>query len=150
MLNTLRSVVNDDAKWFADIHEFYQQFKYKQIATADVVQWWSTRTGMDLKPFFDEYLRHAELPVLQIRSDSGAQTVAFRWKAAEPGFAMPVEVGRPGHWTRLQPVTTEWITKPASAFGADLNVAADKFYVNVEQVSDGARANPAGGTHDAP
>ena len=29
MLNTLRSVIDDDAKWFADIHDFYQAFKYK-------------------------------------------------------------------------------------------------------------------------
>ena len=38
MMNTLRSVMDDDAKWFADIHDFYQHFKYQQIMTADVVR----------------------------------------------------------------------------------------------------------------
>jgi hypothetical protein len=27
-LNTLRSVVNDDAKWFAMLHDLFQHFKY--------------------------------------------------------------------------------------------------------------------------
>ncbi len=110
MLNTLRSVIDDDAKWFADIHDFYQAFKYKNIMTEDVVAWWSQRTGMDLKPFFDEYLRHAALPTLEF-SFPQPGVVQYRWKADEPGFAMPIKVGNPRHWTLVKP-TTSWQTMP--------------------------------------
>jgi len=75
MLNTLRSVIDDDAKWFADIRDFYQHFKYQNIMTEDVVAWWNQRTGMDLTPLFNEYLRHAAIPVLELRFDRAKASV---------------------------------------------------------------------------
>jgi aminopeptidase N len=131
MLNTLRSVIDDDTKWFADIHDFYQHFKYQNIMTEDVVSWWSARTGMDLKPFFDEYLRHAALPVLDLRFEPSKATVEYRWKADEPGFALPVELGDPQHWTTVVPVTTEWKSMAWDGTKDSFEVATDRYYVNV-------------------
>ena len=59
MLNTLRSVINNDAKWFALIHGLYQHFKYQNIMTEDVVAYFNQHTGMNLTPIFNQYLRHA-------------------------------------------------------------------------------------------
>ncbi len=138
MLNTLRSVIDDDAKWFSDIHDFYQAFKYKNSMTEDVVAWWSARTGMALKPFFDEYLRHAALPVLELKlyppKDTGAKAiVSYRWKADEPAFAMPIKVGDPAHWTLVTPTTMEWKDMPWDGRRTleDFKVATDLYYVNV-------------------
>jgi aminopeptidase N len=138
MLNTLRSVIGDDAKWFADIHDFYQAFKYKNSMTEDVVAWWSARTGMELRPFFDEYLRHAALPVLELRIyppvEAGAEAViGYRWKADEAGFAMPIKIGDPEHWTLVTPTTGREqflrLTVPPDSF----KVATDLYYVNVDR-----------------
>ncbi len=136
MLNTLRSVIDDDAKWFADIHDFYQRFKYQNIMTEDVVAWWNERTGMNLTAFFDEYLRHAALPVLELHIyppvEAGAEpVVGYRWKAAETRFAMPVKVGDPNSWTLVRPTTDReqflrW-TEPPDSF----KVATDLYYVIV-------------------
>jgi aminopeptidase N len=144
MLNTLRSVIGGDTKWFADIHDFYQAFQYQTIMTEDVVAWWNKRTGMDLKPFFDAYLRHAAIPTLELRFSSakvaGAEaTVDYRWKEDEAGFAMPIEVGDPAHWTKIVPSTSAWQSMPwnnASELSpegspANFNVATDLYYVNV-------------------
>jgi aminopeptidase N len=133
MLNTLRSVIDDDAKWFADIHDFYQHFKYQNIMTEDVVAWWNARTGMDLTPFFNEYLRHAAIPMLELRFDAAKDTVSYRWKADEPGFAMPIKVGDPQHWTIMMPVTTEWKTMPWTGTKDYFKVATDLYYVDVER-----------------
>jgi aminopeptidase N len=57
-LNTLRSAVNDDKKWFALLHDFLQHFKYQDIMTEDVVAYFNQYTKMDLTPIFDQYLRH--------------------------------------------------------------------------------------------
>jgi aminopeptidase N len=134
MLNTLRSVIDDDAKWFADIHDFYQAFKYKNIITEDVEAWWSERTGTDLKPFFDEYLRHAALPMLELRFDRARGTVAYRWVAGEAKFAMPIEVGDPQHWTKVTPVTDAWKTMAWTGDPDKLRVASDRYYVDVRTV----------------
>jgi len=61
-LNTLRSVVNDDARWWALLKEFYQHFKYQTIMTEDIVVWFNQKTKMNLTPIFDQYLRHTAIP----------------------------------------------------------------------------------------
>jgi aminopeptidase N len=138
MLNTLRSVIDDDAKWFADIHDFYQAFKYKNSMTEDVVTWWNKRTGMDLTVFFDAYLRHAAIPTLELKfdppKDAGAKAiVSYRWKVDEAGFAMPIEVGDPLHWTKVTPLTTTWTSMPWNPELTldDFKVATDLYYVNM-------------------
>jgi hypothetical protein len=70
---------------------------------------------MDLTPFFDEYLRHAALPVLELRFAPEEHTVRYRWKADEAKFAMPIEVGEAERWTVVTPVTTEWKAMPGTA-----------------------------------
>ncbi|HEX4154686.1 MAG TPA: M1 family metallopeptidase [Acidobacteriaceae bacterium] len=133
MLNTLRSVIGDDAKWFADVHDFYQHFQYQNIMTEDVVAWWNERTGMDLTPFFNEYLRHASIPVLEIAETPGSHTVSYRWKADEPGFAMPIRVGDPQHWMVVTPVEGEWKQMTWNGTLNDFQVATDLYYVNVDK-----------------
>src|SRR3974390_935307 len=91
-INTLRSGVNDDKKWWTLLHDFYQHFKYKNIMTEDIVDWFNQRTGMNLTPVFNQYLRHTALPVLEIKFTTPG-SVSYRWKADEASFAMPVRVG---------------------------------------------------------
>jgi aminopeptidase N len=133
MINTLRSVIDEDGRWFADIHDFYQHFKYQNIMTEDVAKWWNERTGMNLTPFFDEYLRHAAIPALLLHFDAGKGEVSYRWKADEVGFAMPIEVGDPKHWQVVKPVTTEWKTMPWTGTKDAFQVATDLYYVDVSK-----------------
>ncbi len=133
MLNTLRSVIDDDAKWFADIHDFYQHFKYQNIMTEQVEDWWNERTEMDLTPFFDGYLRHAAIPVLELHLDAAKRAVSYRWKVEEAGFAMPIEVGDPAHWTLVKPVTKDWKTMRWTGTPDSFKVATDLYYVDVER-----------------
>lgn len=132
-LNTLRSVVNDDAKWFKLLHDVYQHFAYKNIMTEELASYMSEKTGMDLKPMFDEYLRHAAIPVLELKFDESAGTVEYRWKADEAGFAMPVKVGRPDRWEIIEP-TTEWKTMKTPVKRDEFQVATDLYYVDVSKL----------------
>jgi aminopeptidase N len=129
-LNTLRSVVNDDKRWWKLIHDFYQHFKYQNIMTEDVVAYFNQKTGMNLTPVFDEYLRHAALPALELKFDEANGTVSYRWKADEPAFAMPVRVGTNDHWQIVQP-TVEWKTMKTPLKKDEFQVATDLYYVNV-------------------
>ena len=130
-LNTVRSVVDDDAMWFRLLHDYYQHFKYQTIMTTDVAAYFNQQTGLHLTPIFDQYLRHAEIPVLELRFDS-AHTVSYRWKVAEPEFAMPVRVGRKDAWQIIQP-TREWKTMPTSLGRDEMEVATDLYYVDVNK-----------------
>jgi len=131
MINTLRSVIDDDKKWFTDLKDFYQHFKYQNIMTEDVEKWWNDQTGMNLTPFFDEYLRHKDIPTLELKFEPGK--VEYRWKADEGEFAMPIEVGYPQHWTLVKPVTEEWKQMPWTGTKESFAVATDLYYVNVSK-----------------
>jgi len=131
-LNTLRSVVNDDKRWFALIHDVFQHFKYQNIMTEDMVAYFNQKTGMNLTPIFDEYLRHAALPVLELKFDDAAGTVSYRWKADEPAFAMPIRVGAKDNWQIVQP-TAEWKTMKSPLKKDDFAVATDLYFVNVSK-----------------
>ena len=129
-LNTLRSVVNDDRRWWALLHGFYQHFKYRNIMTEDVVEYFNRKTGMNLTPVFDQYLRHTALPILELTFDGAKGTVSYRWKADEPAFAMPVRVGTKDHWQIIRP-TTGWQTMETPLPKDQFEVATDLYYVNV-------------------
>ncbi|MGH9599382.1 MAG: M1 family metallopeptidase [Terracidiphilus sp.] len=134
MLNTLRSVVNNDKRWFAIIHNFYQHFKYQNIMTDDVVAYFNHATDMNLTPIFDQYLRHASIPTLELKFDAGQGTVAYKWKADVPGFAMPVRVGTKGNWQIVHPTTTAWQTMKTPLSREAFQVDTDVYYVNVDKL----------------
>ncbi len=131
-LNTLRSVVDDDAKWFALLHDYYQQFKYRTILTEDVVAFFNRHTGLDLTPEFDQYLRHTALPTLQLRFDPAAQRVSYRWKGDVDPFRMPVKVGNPAHWLTITP-TTDSQVMPWAGTPEQFEVATELYYLTVER-----------------
>jgi aminopeptidase N len=132
MLNTLRSVVNDDAKWWALLHGFYQHFKYQNILTEDVVAYFNQQTGMNLTPIFDQYLKHAQIPRLEVLFGEEPDVVMYKWRADEDKFAMPVRVGTPGHWQIIHPTTKwQWMKTPLSK--DEFQVATELYYVDVNK-----------------
>ncbi|MEW5982361.1 MAG: DPP IV N-terminal domain-containing protein [Acidobacteriota bacterium] len=130
-LHTLRHVIDDDARWWALLREFYQEFKYRNIGTDDVVAFFNRKTRRNLTPIFDQYLRRASLPTLDLQFQDSGQ-VAYRWSADVKGFAMPVKVGRPGQWQVLRP-TTDWQVMTTSIARDDFEVGTDWYYINVSR-----------------
>jgi len=131
-IGTLRSVVDDDAKWFALLHDFFQHFKYHNILTEDVVAYFNEKTGMNLTPIFDQYLRHTAIPTLELKFDESAGTVSYKWKVDVAGFAMPVKVGDPMRWETIHP-TEEWQTMKTPLTKETFGVATDLYYINVDK-----------------
>jgi aminopeptidase N len=129
-LHTLRSVVDDDQRWWKLIHDFYQRYKYQNILTEEVVRFFNAELKQDLTPMFDQYLRRTELPTLELAFDEKAGTLAYRWRADERRFAMPIKAGKPGAWEILHP-TTDWQLMKAPAPKDQFEVATDLYYVNV-------------------
>ncbi len=135
-LNTLRSVVDDDERWWALVRRFYDRFKYRAIATDDVVRFFDEETGKPLTPLFEQYLRHAAIPVLELQFHETDGSVSYRWKADVPEFAMPVKVGTKDAWKAIQP-TAEWQTMPWPAGRDAFDVATDLYFIDVEKSGSG-------------
>lgn len=131
-LNTLRSIVDNDARWWALLRNFYQRFKYQSIMTEDIVSWFNQRTRMNLTPIFDQYLRHTAIPILELKFDEAAGTVSYRWKVDELNYTMPVRVGSKDRWQIIQ-ATTEWKTMKTSIKIDEFEVATDLYFVDVSK-----------------
>ena len=114
------------------LHDLYQHFKYQNIMTEDMVAYFNEHTGMNLTPIFDQYLRHAAIPTLQLKFDTSEKTVAYRWSVDEASFAMPVRVGTKEHWQTIRP-TSEWQSMKTPLGREQFDVATDLYYINVEK-----------------
>ncbi len=132
MLNTLRSVVHNDAKWWRLLYNFYQRFKYQNITTEDVVLYFNQHTGMNLTPVFNQYLRHAQIPRLELLFSEAPGMVMYKWSADEKSFSTPVSVASPDHWQVIHP-TQKWQWMQSSLAKDKFQVATDLYYVDVNK-----------------
>jgi aminopeptidase N len=132
MLNTLRSVIDNDAKWWALIHAFYQQYKYQNILTEDLVAYFNQHTGINLTPIFNQYLRHSAIPRLEVLFGEAPGMMMYKWDADEDNFAMPVRVGSPGHWQLIRP-TTKWQSMHTNVTKDEFQVDLDHYYVDMNK-----------------
>lgn len=98
--------------------------------TEDVEAFFNRRTGKNLTPVFEQYLRHTALPVLELKFANGS--VGYRWRVDEKGFVMPVKVGSKENWEIIQP-TTEWQTLKTSIGKDAFEVATDLYFVEVSK-----------------
>ena len=140
-LHTLRSVVNDDKKWFKLIRDLYDQFKYKNSMTEEIVAFVNKELGQDLTAVFDQYLRRTALPVLELTFNDAEKLVWYRWRADERDFAMPIRVGDPAKWQTIQP-SVDWKSMPWAASKESFKVATDLYYVNVAVLDAAGRPLP--------
>jgi aminopeptidase N len=131
-INTLRSIVDDDQRWWKLLRDFYDHFKYQAIMTEDIDKYFNKQTGKNLTPIFDQYLRHAALPVLELEFDDAKGEVAYRWKADEKAFAMPIRVGTPENWQMITP-TAEWQRLKTPLGRERFQVATDLYFVGVSK-----------------
>ncbi len=127
-INTLRHVINDDAKWWAMLLKYSQTYRHQIIDTETVIAFFSRESSMNLQPIFDQYLRHTTIPFLELRITN--KKLEYRWRADAANFSMPVDVKIKGRKIRLVP-TTSW-RKSAIHLNSikDVDILKNAFFVN--------------------
>ena len=130
MLNSIRSIINDDAKWWKLIYDYSTTFRHQIVTTEIVIAYFNKQTGIDLTPVFNQYLRHKELPVLQLRK--GNNRLEYRWKADVSGFNMPVDITLKNKTKRLHPAAN-WKTSDLKIKNIlEIEVLQKKYLIDVE------------------
>jgi len=133
MLNTLRNVIANDSLWFNIIRGIIEHFSYKTVSSDEIETFIANKAGMDLDYFFDQYLRHARLPVLEYSRKK--KLVRYRWVADVKDFRMPVKatVSR-DVFSWIYPAA-EWQELTVSLKKRQtFQIAEDLFYVEVREV----------------
>ena len=130
LLNMVRTVLNDDAKWRQLLRGLNHTFYHQTVTGAQVIDYLSKESGRDLSKIFAQYLNFRTLPILEIRFEKGRPLC--RWQASVPGFDMPVRVRVKGGAYRFATPTTKW--GPLALPGAtkeNLEVDTFNYYIGV-------------------
>lgn len=125
MLHSLRNAVDDDERWQACLQKLGMQHRYRNLSSQEVIDFFGAELGQDYSWLFEQYLRHATLPVLEysIKKAGNRFEMDYRWRTKVEGFALPVYIYANGIRQRLQP-RREWQTF------SERNVAERHFYID--------------------
>ena len=130
MLHTLRQIVKDDPKWRTILRGLNSTFYHQTVTTKQIEDYLSKAVGLDLNPFFNQYLRAIRIPTFEYKFLNGK--LSYRWTNCVPDFDMPVKVTINGKTKWLKP-QAEWTNLPQTSKNLKLEVDKD-FYVNVLKI----------------
>lgn len=128
LLNTIRSIYNDDELWWKTLKDYTTTYKHQIIDTQTTEDFFDKATDVDLKPVFDQYLRTINIPELQFKKEG--ESFSYRWKADVENFKMPVDILIKGKEMRIYP-TEKWqkLKQPAKSKD-EISANEMEFYVN--------------------
>jgi aminopeptidase N len=90
MLHTLRQIVDDDEKWRGILRGLNKDFYHQVVKGSQIEDYMSEKTGLNLRPVFDQYLRDIRIPVFEYFIKDGKLT--YRWNNCVAGFNMPLRI----------------------------------------------------------
>ncbi|MEM8520986.1 M1 family metallopeptidase [Flavobacterium sp. PL12] len=132
VLHTLRQIVNNDEKWRAILRGLNSTFYHQTVTTKQIEEYISKEVGMDLNPFFNQYLRDTRIPTLEYFFKNNA--LGYRWTNSVMGFNMLIKVMLNGKEQLLKP-TSDWSTLAAVSSQPSLTVDSN-FYVASINITD--------------
>jgi aminopeptidase N len=90
IIHTLRQFAEDDEHWRSILRGLNSDFYHQTVTTQQIEDYLSDYLGIDLQPFFDQYLRQANIPTLEFKRKNGVAT--YRWTNCIDSFDMPITV----------------------------------------------------------
>jgi aminopeptidase N len=103
MLNTLRQIVGDDEKWRGILRGLNMDFYHQVVKGSQIENYFSEKAGINLKPFFDQYLRDIRIPVFEYSVKGN--DLSFRWNNCVKGFNMPLKIYISGKEQIIKPTS---------------------------------------------
>lgn len=138
MLHTLRHAVGDDTKWFAALKALAVEKRLSIVYTDEIIDFLCNKTGVNLRPVFNQYLHYPKLPVLDYKiqaKQSGELALSYRWVADADGFNLPVSIQTgPNKWQTIRP-TQKWTTSIIKANPNTLTVNRNNGLFNLRAVA---------------
>jgi aminopeptidase N len=101
MLHTLRQIIDDDEKWRGILRGLNREFYHQVVKGSQIEDYIMEKTGLDLKPFFDQYLRDIRIPVFEYYVKG--EKLSFRWNNCVQGFNIPLRIYVNGEPMNISP-----------------------------------------------
>ena len=132
MLHTLRQIIDNDKKWRSILVGLNKDFYHQTVTTLQIENYIDKYFEIDLKPFFNQYLRTIKIPTLDYKLENN--NLLYKWSNVVDGFSIPIKVfiNSSSQWIRP---TSRWkkllSDKKINSFSVDNN-----FYIERENKSD--------------
>jgi len=137
LLHLVRQLVGDDEKWRRILRGLQSTFRHQTISGAQVEQYISRESGVNLTKVWDQYLRTTKIPELEYRIENGQ--LAYRWVNVIAGFDMPVVATVPGRGAVTLRPGTEWKADGGALASLDGFAVDVNYYVTSKAVSPAIR-----------
>jgi aminopeptidase N len=129
MIHTFRQLLEDDQLFRQILRGMNEKFYHKTVTTKEIEEYMTEKSRINLKEFFDQYLRTTDIPTLEYSII--ANELVYRWTNVVEGFDMPVRLANSNKW--IYP-TTEWKTEKLESSVAK-NFKIDRnFYIQVKNL----------------
>ena len=132
MLHTLRQIIDNDKKWRSILVGLNKDFYHQTVTTLPIENYIDKYFEIDLKPFFNQYLRTIKIPTLDYKLENN--NLLYKWSNVVDGFSIPIKVfiNSTSQWIRP---TSRWkkllSDKNINSFSVDNN-----FYIETENKLD--------------
>lgn len=90
MIHNIRQVMDNDSLFHEILLGMNKDFAKKIVSTKEIEEHMIARSGKDLQPIFDQYLRTRKVPVLEYKIVKGK--LIYKWSNCIKGFNMPVKM----------------------------------------------------------
>ena len=126
MLHTIRQVINNDKKFREILRGLNKTFYHQTVTTTQIENYISTQAKFNFSKIFDQYLRTAQVPVLEYKING--YNLSYRYAGCVSGFNLPVKITfKTTQW--LHP-TEEWKTLSLYPEGENTFSVDPNFYIN--------------------
>ena len=104
MIHTIRQVINNDEKFRQILRGLNKDFYHQTVTASQIQNYFSEKSGIDLKSIFDQYLSTIKIPTLEYKQNGNQLT--YKWTNVVPNLKLPIRLA---DGQELKP-TEEWQT----------------------------------------
>ena len=135
VLNTLRSVIDNDSLWFSILRGIQKKYYHKTVDGIDIFNYINKKTVKVYNYFFKQNLRRFSVPDLFVivTKKVPKTNLRYRWKTDVPDFHMPIKVTTTKDKFEFIYPTTQWKSLTVKGLEpSDFKVAEDLFYLKTK------------------
>lgn len=136
ILHTLRQLINDDDLWLEILRGINEEFYHQILHTSQLENYIDERVDIDLKPFFEQYLRTTAIPRFIYSLENGV--LKYRYENVVENFKMPIKITAGNETYMLENASDEFHTLQLGV-ATDIIDVDKNFYVLVEMINPPTR-----------
>jgi len=133
MLHMIRQIIDDDEKWRGILRGLNRDFYHQVVKGSQIEDYLTEKSGLDLKPVFDQYIRDTRIPVFEYYVKGSKLT--FRWTNCVPGFNMPLRIYVNGQKTDIKP-SARFVTMDLGVENPSVTTDINYYVATLEMTAD--------------